>query len=130
MSSRPGSGFLHTLCPVLVERNGKLRFAMATPGGLSQTLTNAQVLSHLVDCGMDVQQAVEAPRWCNTRRGDFLLERSFPEDFAAKLSERGHRAERRDDGYFYGSAKVVEALPAGTLAGGADFRREAFALGC
>jgi gamma-glutamyltranspeptidase len=125
----PSKRVSHTLCPVLVERDGNLRFAMATPGGLSQTLTNMQVLSYLVDCGMDVQQAVEAPRWCNTRRGDFLLERSFPEDFAAKLSERGHRAERRDDGYFYGSAKVVEALPTGTLAGGADFRREAFALG-
>ena len=126
----PGKRVSHTLCPVLVERDGHLRFAMATPGGLSQTLTNMQVLSHLVDCGMDVQQAVEAPRWCNTRRGDFLLERSFPEDFAAKLSQRGHPAERRDDGYFYGSAKVVEALPTGALAGGADFRREAFALGC
>jgi gamma-glutamyltranspeptidase/glutathione hydrolase len=126
----PGKRVSHTLCPVLVERDGNLRFAMATPGGLSQTLTNAQVLSYLLDCGMDVQQAVEAPRWCNTRRGDFLLERSFPEDFPAKLSERGHRAERRDDGYFYGSAKVVEALSAGSLAGGADFRREAFALGC
>jgi gamma-glutamyltranspeptidase/glutathione hydrolase len=126
----PGKRVSHTLCPVLVEREGNLRFAMATPGGLSQTLTNAQVLSHLVDCGMDVQQAVEAPRWCNTRRGDFLLERSFPEYFPAKLSEHGHRAERRDDGYFYGSAKVVEALATGTLAGGADFRREAFALGC
>jgi len=126
----PGKRVSHTLCPVLVERDGKLRFAMATPGGLSQTLTNMQVLSHLVDCGMNVQQAVEAPRWCNTRRGDFLLEQSFPADFPVRLSERGHRAERRYDGYFYGSAKVVEVLASGAIAGGADFRREGFALGC
>jgi gamma-glutamyltranspeptidase/glutathione hydrolase len=125
----PGKRPSHTLCPVLVECDGRLRFAMATPGGLSQTLTNMQVLAHLVDCGMDPQAAVEFPRWCNTRSGDFLIERSFPEEFAATLSAMGHRASRRDDGYFYGSAKVVEALPAGTLAGGADFRREAFALG-
>lgn len=118
----------HTLCPVLVEREGAFRFALATPGGLSQTLTNVQVLSHLVDCGFDVQRAVEFPRWCNTRSGDFLIENSFPQGFTGALSRFGHRAERRDDGYFYGSAKVVELLSNGSLAAGADFRREGFAL--
>jgi gamma-glutamyltranspeptidase len=126
----PGKRPSHTLCPVLVERDGRFRFAMATPGGLSQTLTNVQVLSRLLDCGMDVQQAVEYPRWCNTRSGDFLMEDRFPETIAAALLQTGHRVSRRDDGYFYGSVKVVEALAAGTLVGGADFRREGFALGC
>jgi gamma-glutamyltranspeptidase/glutathione hydrolase len=126
----PGKRPSHTLCPVLVERDGEFRFALATPGGLSQTLTNVQILSHLIDCGFDVQKAVEFPRWCNTRSGDFLVENSFAEDFVAALSRSGHRAERRDDGYFYGSAKVVEKLDSGALAAGADFRREAFALGC
>ena len=84
---------------------------------------------HLIDCGFEVQQAVEFPRWCNTRSGDFLIENSFPEDFAIALSRFGHHAERRDDGYFNGSAKVIKLLVNGTLAGGADFRREAFALG-
>ena len=41
----------------------------------------------------------------------------------------GQRAERADDAYFYGSAKAIERLESGTLAGGADYRREAFALG-
>jgi len=45
---------------------------------LSQTATNVQVLVHLIDCGFEVQQAVEFPRWCNTRSGDFLIENSFP----------------------------------------------------
>jgi len=115
---------------VLVDRDGAFRFALATPGGLSQTLTNVQVLSHLLDCGFDAQKAVEFPRWCNTRSGDFLIETSFPDRFVTGLAQFGHRAERRDDGYFYGSAKLVEKLENGALAAGADFRREAFALGC
>ena len=106
-----------------------LRYAMATPGGLSQTLTNVQVLNHLLDCGYDVQMAVQAPRWCNTKTGDFLIENEFPESALAELARMGHKAKRRDDGYFYGSAKAVEYLPSGNLAGGADFRREGFALG-
>jgi gamma-glutamyltranspeptidase/glutathione hydrolase len=126
----PGKRPAHTLCPVLVEQDGALRYAMATPGGLSQTLTNVQVLSHLIDCGFDVQQSVEFPRWCNSKSGQFLIERGFPGHFTeVLLRNMGQRAVVRDDGYSYGSAKVVELNPQGTLAGGADFRREAFALG-
>ena len=126
----PGKRPAHTLCPVLVERDGTLRYALATPGGLSQTLTNVQVLSHLIDCGFDVQQSVEFPRWCNSKSGEFLIERGFPRHFIdVLLRDMGQRAVVRDDAYSFGSAKVVELTPEGTLAGGADFRREAFALG-
>lgn len=125
----PGKRPSHTLCPVLVTHDGAFRYALATPGGLSQTLTNAQVLTHLLDCGMDVQSAVEHPRWCNTKTGDFLMEHEFPESLAQELTALGHKVARKDDGYFYGSAKAVELMPSGNLAGGADFRREAFALG-
>lgn len=122
---RPG----HTLCPVLVRREGRLRYAVATPGGLSQTLTNVQVLNYLIDEGYDVAAAVEAPRWCNTRSGDVLLDGEFAPAIVHELAEMGHRAERAEDAYFYGSAKAIELLDSGALAGGADYRREAFALG-
>jgi gamma-glutamyltranspeptidase len=125
----PGRRPAHTLCPVLVRRGGRVRFALATPGGLSQTLTNVQVLSYLLDEGGDVAAAVEAPRWCNSRTGDVLLDGEFPPSIVAELAAMGHRAERAEDAYFYGSAKAIELLDAGTLAGGADYRREAFALG-
>ncbi|HEY6259161.1 MAG TPA: gamma-glutamyltransferase family protein [Xanthobacteraceae bacterium] len=125
----PGRRPAHTLCPVLVRRDGRLRYALATPGGLSQTLTNVQVLSYLLDEGYDVAAAVEAPRWCNTRAGDVLLDGGFAPAIVTELAQLGCRAERADDTYFYGSAKAIELLESGTLAGGADYRREAFALG-
>jgi gamma-glutamyltranspeptidase/glutathione hydrolase len=125
----PGRRPAHTLCPVLVRRDGRLRYALATPGGLSQTLTNVQVLSYLVDEGYDVAAAVEAPRWCNTRGGDVLLDGEFDPTIVDELARMGHRAARADDAYFYGSAKAIELFDSGTLAGGADYRREAFALG-
>jgi gamma-glutamyltranspeptidase len=125
----PGRRPAHTLCPVLVRRGDRLRYALATPGGLSQTLTNVQVLSYLLDEGRDVAAAVEAPRWCNTRTGDVLLDGEFSPSIVAELARMGHKAERAEDAYFYGSAKAIELLDTGTLAGGADYRREAFALG-
>jgi gamma-glutamyltranspeptidase len=96
---------------------------------LSQTLTNIQVLSYLLDEGRDVAAAVEAPRWCNTKTGDVLLDGEFSPSIVAELARMGHKAEHADDAYFYGSAKAIELLQTGTLAGGADYRREAFALG-
>jgi gamma-glutamyltranspeptidase/glutathione hydrolase len=125
----PGKRPAHTLCPVMVTQGDRLRYALATPGGLSQTLTNVQVLNHLIDRGMDPQAAVEAPRWCNTKTGDFLIENEFAPEMVDALQRFGHKAKRRDDGYFYGSAKVVAQLANGNLAGGADHRREGFALG-
>jgi gamma-glutamyltranspeptidase len=128
-SVAPGRRPTHTLCPVLVRRDGRLRYALATPGGLSQTLTNVQVLSYLLDEGLDVAAAVEAPRWCNTKTGDVLIDGEFSPAVAAELVRMGHEAQRAEDAYFYGSAKAIELLDVGTLAGGADYRREAFALG-
>jgi gamma-glutamyltranspeptidase/glutathione hydrolase len=128
-SIAPGKRPAHTLCPVMVHRDGRVRFVLASPGGLSQTLTNVQVLTNLIDSGMDVAAAVEAPRWCNTRSGDFRIEQEFPERLVAELQQLGHAATRADDSYFYGSAKAIEILPSGNLAGAADHRREAFALG-
>jgi gamma-glutamyltranspeptidase/glutathione hydrolase len=119
----------HTLCPIMVSRNHKLRYVLASPGGLSQTLTNTQVLTHLIDCGRDVAGATSEPRWCNTTSGEFLVESGFPESVVAELARFGHRVERRKDPYFYGSAKAIEVLPSGGLAGAADHRREAFAAG-
>jgi gamma-glutamyltranspeptidase/glutathione hydrolase len=128
-SVAPNKRPAHSLCPVMVLREGKPRFVMATPGGLSQTLTNVQVLNYLIDDGLDVQAAVEAPRWCNTSSGAFLLGSEFPEGTAEALAQLGHKATQRDDGYYYGSAKVIEFLASGNFAGGADYRREALALG-
>jgi gamma-glutamyltranspeptidase len=62
------------------------------------------------------------------RTGD-VLNGEFTPSIAAELAGMGHKAERAEDAYFYGSAKAIELLATGTLAGGADYRREAFALG-
>ena len=125
----PGKRPAHTLCPVMVHRDGRVRFVLASPGGVSQTLTNAQLITHLVDGGQDVAAAVEAPRWCNATGGQFLIEGEFPADTIQALAAMGHAVTRAPDPYYYGSAKAIEILGSGMLAGAADHRREAFALG-
>ncbi len=126
----PGKRPAHTLCPIMVQRDGRLRYVLASPGGLSQTVTNTQVLGRLIDDGVDVAAAVEAPRWCNHTHGsDLLLEGELPESFIPVLAGMGHKVRKAEDAFYYGSAKALEILPSGNLAGAADHRREAFALG-
>lgn len=125
----PGRRPFHTLCPIMVHKDGRPRFALASPGGISQTLTGAQIITELLDKGSDVAAAVEAPRWCNRKGGDFLIEPFFPEAMPAALARLGHTARRGGDPYFFGSAKAIEWLASGNLAGAGDHRREAFAAG-
>ena len=126
----PGKRPAHTLCPVMVQRDGRLRYLIASPGGLSQTVTDTQVLGRLIDDGVDVAAAVEAPRWYNHTHGDaLLLERELPDAFIAALAAMGHKTRRAEDPFYYGSAKAIEILPSGNFAGAGDHRREAFALG-
>ena len=125
----PGRRPFHTLCPIMVHKGGRPRFALASPGGISQTLTGAQMMYELLDRGSDVSAAVEAPRWCNRKGGDFLIEPFFPASMPEALAKYGHKARRGGDPYFFGSAKCIEWLDSGNLAGAGDHRREAFAAG-
>jgi len=95
----------------MVQRDGRLRYVLASPGGLSQTVTNTQVLGRLIDDGVDVAAAVEAPRWCNHTHGtDLFLERELPESYVAALAAMGHKARHADDPFYYGSAKALEMM--------------------
>ncbi len=125
----PGRRPFHTLCPIMVHKDGRPRFALASPGGISQTLTGAQMMFELLDRGSDVSAAVEAPRWCNRKGGDFLIEPFFPASMPEQLARYGHKARRGGDPYFFGSAKCIEWLDNGNLAGAGDHRREAFVAG-
>lgn len=126
----PGRRPFHTLCPIMVHRpDGRPRYALGSPGGISQTLTGAQVITELLDCGSDVSAAVQYPRWCNRASGEFMIEPLFPASMAAELAKLGHTAIHGGDSYYYGSAKAVEWLDTGNLAGAGDHRREAFAAG-
>ena len=74
----------HTLIPTLVYNGTDLFMLLGTRGGDSQPQTQTQILTNVIDFGLDIQTAVEAPRWVwggttSARRIDGLvLERSFP----------------------------------------------------
>jgi gamma-glutamyltranspeptidase/glutathione hydrolase len=134
---RPGYKPLHTLNTFLACRDGQPVLAGATPGGQGQVQTNLQLLVDVLDFGLDVQAAVDAPRWASGSPTPddttLYLEPRFPPETAAALRARGHVVAIADtgaDGERFGSATLIGVDRASrTYSGGADPRREAHALG-
>jgi gamma-glutamyltranspeptidase/glutathione hydrolase len=122
----------HTLQPLMVLDGGLPRILLGTPGADGQTQTNMQVLVNLIDFGVDVQGAVDAPRWRSMPDGELLLENRFPMGTVEQLAGKGHKIVRLDTfSPLLGSAQAILIdRHNGVLTGGADGRRMASVQGC
>lgn len=132
----PGKRTMHTLLPVAATGPAGERLVVGTPGGDGQPQWNLQVLLNLVESGMEVQQAVDAPRWLHvpgtdpatiTRDPEVRLEEGFPPAVAAALRAAGHRVVPMvtEEG---GGAQVILAR-GGVYEAGSDPRVDGLAIG-
>ena len=82
---------LHTIIPAFMEK-GDLHIGFGIMGGWNQAQAHAQFVSNIVDFGMNVQAALEQPRFTKeTFAGcDVEMEETIPADIRAELSKRGH----------------------------------------
>jgi gamma-glutamyltranspeptidase/glutathione hydrolase len=134
---RGGRRPLHTLNTYMVLEDGQPMLAGATPGGRGQVQTNLQVLANVLDYGMDVQTAVDQPRWISglPYRGEndrtLYLEPSFSAETIEALAAAGHQVQvGLDEGEQadpFGNCTVIARRE--TLHGAADSRRDACAIG-
>ena len=127
--------------PAMALKDGKVYMTFGCPGEDAQPQGMVQVLSNVVDFGMNVQEAIEAPCaiswsfprsfWPHEYRPGFLgVESRVPKDVREELRARGH--DVHDYPEFTPAASGVCAITVdsrGTLAGGADPRRESLAVG-
>ena len=167
---QPGKRVRHTMNPIMVFRSeipplslgegrgegvsrngdvhprhsreiGNLALVCGTPGADTQVQTNLQVITHVLDFGMTVAEAVEAPRWRNTHSPtesyiphecDNLLyvESRFPEETLDGLRQRGHTLEVMHGWGASGSEMMIQVDPdTAALHGAADPRRDGYAIG-
>ena len=93
LSVEPGKRVFTSMAPMMVSRDGDIRWALGLPGALRIFPSAFQALVNLIDHGMTLQEAVEAPRiW--TQGGVVEIENTFPEAVETGLVERGHEVER------------------------------------
>jgi len=124
MDAHAGRHKLSGDCPTILFRNGRPWVALGTPGGHTIGQTVPQIIMNLVDFGMELDQALAAPRIAFAQPDAILVERSFPADARAALTARGHRL-RVVSAIGNATALVIEYGPDGTLlrfAGAADPR--------
>jgi len=125
-----------TLTPTVVLRDGKPFLAIGTPGGDSQDQQILLVLLNILDFGMDVQAAIEAPRVNSlhpvssfddhrAQPGVLEIEATFPARVIDELKARGHILRiRTANGISTGIVAAGIDPGTGALRGGADLRRE------
>ena len=82
----------HTIIPAFLER-GDVHIGFGIMGGANQPLAHAQFVSNLVDYGMNIQQALESPRFTknNAAGCELSIEGRVPASALAELSKLGHK---------------------------------------
>ena len=118
---------LHTIIPALLTRNGRAVMSFGVTGGHFQPMGQILLLSNLIDHGMSLQQAIDAPRFF--ARGDtFEVEQSVSRQAVERLRALGHRVVAAENPL--GTAQAIRIdWQTGVLHGGADGRRDGVALG-
>jgi gamma-glutamyltranspeptidase/glutathione hydrolase len=134
----PGKRHEWPVAPVQLFRGGKLWGTVGTPGSYGILVTTVQVLANLIDFGLNVQDAIGAPRfrWLDEAidplPADRLrIESRVPEATRRALAARGYGLELM--GAFSMRVGGVQAIlrdqASGWLMGGADPRRNGYAMG-
>ena len=135
----PGKRPRSTLQSTLVMKDGEPHMVIGTPGADQQVLLTMQALLNMIEFGMSVQQAIEAPKWL-TRAfpaspfphtmypGDLSVESRIPESVRKDLLARGHRLQVTGPWSDGSLAAIVVNPKTGVLNAGTDPRTEAYAF--
>lgn len=120
---------LSSMSPTIILKDGKPFMTIGTPGATRIITTIVQVISHVIDHKMDIQKAIDTPRFFNTS-GELKMETRISEAVSKELEAMGHTITRTKDwDIYYGGVHGVVQLEDNTLRGGADPRRDGKAVG-
>jgi gamma-glutamyltranspeptidase/glutathione hydrolase len=134
----PGKRPRSTLQSTLVMKDGQPYMILGSPGGDDQVMRTMQTLINVIDFGMNIQQAIETPRW-STRAfpaspfphtmypGDLSVENRIPEPVQKALLAKGHKLTTSGAWSLGSNAAIVVDVKTGFLHAGADPRVDAYA---
>ena len=132
----PGKRPLSSMSPTIVLReDGSSFMSVGSPGGLRIWPTVTQVISHVIDHNMDIQEAIDTARIFDNGTDTGINYESggvtpVTADVAAALEAQGHAVTDKGEWQlFFGGVQGIVYQEDGTLRGGADPRRDGKALG-
>src|SRR6266568_3723230 len=122
---------LHTIIPAFAQK-GDVRVAFGIMGGWNQSQAHAQFVANLVDFKMNIQAALEAPRFSKRTFGgcDVMMENRFAQSVRNELTSKGHKIDVK--GTFTsgvgGGQAVMRDSAAGVNYGASDPRKDGQAV--
>ncbi len=126
LSLAPGKRVTTSMSPMMALRDGKLVYALGLPGGKRIFPSALQALVNLIDHGMSLQEAVEAPRvW--TEGNALEVEFAVPEAVRAELTSWGHKVAAVAT--VAGGMNAIQFHDDGTLTGAACWRADGTPIG-
>ncbi|PYL07054.1 MAG: gamma-glutamyltransferase [Verrucomicrobia bacterium] len=124
----PGKRPLSAMAPTIVLKDGKLFLVLGSPGGPRIITTVANILMGVVDYGLNLQEAVNAPRFHHQWLPDEVyVERGTSPDSAALLQQMGHHVVTED--YWSDGECIAIDLKTGERLGASDVRNNGKAVG-
>ena len=137
----PGKRPFHTIIPAFVTKDGKPWLSFGVMGGAMQPQGHAQILMNLIDFGMNLQEAGDAPRiqhdgsteptgqnTAMTDGGEVDLESGFPIETIRSLMRKGHSV-RFADGPYGGYQAIMVNPNGGGYVGASESRKDGMAAG-
>jgi len=123
----PGKRPMHTIIPALAMRNGRCDMSFGVMGAHYQPMGHVQIILNMLDYGMDVQQAIDAPRFFfEGEKTD--VEHGTPAATIEGLKARGHDVVSASSPW--GGAQTIKIdWDRGVLIGGSESRKDGCALG-
>ncbi|GAB3003821.1 gamma-glutamyltranspeptidase [Arenimonas maotaiensis] len=139
-SFAPGKRPFHTIIPAFVTKDGKPWLSYGVMGGAMQPQGHAQIVINLVDFGMNLQEAGDAPRiqhdgstdpagqaTAMSDGGELDLETGFPYATVRALMRKGHSVRFADGPY--GGYQAIMVNPQGGYIGASESRKDGQAAG-
>jgi len=124
----PGKRPFHTIIPGFVMKDGEPWMSYGIMGGDMQPQGHVQVLSNMVDFGMNIQEAIEAPRFRILEGRKVAIECGVPDGVLQSLRVRGHDVARSGGYEGFGGGQGIVRM-SGAYMGGSDHRRDGCAVG-
>ena len=114
------------VAPTIVKRDGEIFLVVGTPGAGRIISTLLEVIVNVVDFGMDLKEAIAAPKFCSrVAYKELRMEEGYPEETLAALEALGHKIKLYSPlNLYFGGINAVMVQEDGTMIGVGSLRRQ------